>query len=175
MYVVAWAFASAGAARSASQRPCQSATWNFQGGWFMGQASTSPLVDSPRVREAYILILVTRGRAASSAAWKACIPALSRTRTRRVFRVALRQEIWYVKGGYTLWCRGIVVRHVHFMIESVINYGLASAKRLLRAFSVSAYPIEFLVRNLSRYLIFMIFIYMINPYLLPGRIVDSLR
>jgi hypothetical protein len=26
----------------------------------MGQASTSPLVGSPRVREAYILILVTR-------------------------------------------------------------------------------------------------------------------
>lgn len=35
------------------------ATWNFQAGMIYEEASTSPLVDPRRIRETYILILVT--------------------------------------------------------------------------------------------------------------------
>ena len=38
------------------------ATWNFQARMIYEEASTSPLVDSRRIREAYILILVTSTR-----------------------------------------------------------------------------------------------------------------
>lgn len=63
----------------------------FRGGWFMGQASTSPLVDSPRVREAYILILVTPWVYAKDVYTGTLEPL-------ELFRV---EEIWYVQGGIT--------------------------------------------------------------------------
>lgn len=38
------------------------ATWNSQAGMIYEEASTSPLVDPRRIRETYILILVTQTR-----------------------------------------------------------------------------------------------------------------
>lgn len=79
----------------------------FREGWFMGQASTSPLVDSPRVREAYILILVTPW-AASLRERRVCRHSRTDRPTPTPLKPFRVEEIWYVKGGITLQLKIII-------------------------------------------------------------------
>lgn len=70
----------------------------------MGQASTSPLVDSPRIREAYILILITQRAASTRERQKdtsSC--AIRESREARVGAsrnmIRLKDDALYTAGG----------------------------------------------------------------------------
>lgn len=129
----------------------------------MWQASTSPLVDSLCVREAYILILVTLESRKSTR--ETCI-LHSRSDPRSLPRGASKKydtlrAVYTVENHHTLY--------IQYLIESIINYGYLYSYESFIELLLDSYSINFCLKNLS---LFYIHILPINLYLLPQIIID---